>query len=51
MSARRFDPDALRAKYREERDKRLRPEGTAQYVEPKGRFARFAEDPWVAPGA
>jgi cation diffusion facilitator CzcD-associated flavoprotein CzcO len=51
MSTRALDPEALRAKYREERDKRLRPEGTAQYVEPKGRFARFADDPWVAPGA
>ena len=45
-----FDPAALRAKYREERDKRLRPEGNAQYVEPKGRFAHFADDPYVAPG-
>ena len=26
-----FDPDALREKYREERDKRLRPDGNAQY--------------------
>jgi cation diffusion facilitator CzcD-associated flavoprotein CzcO len=50
VTARRFDPDALRAKYREERDKRLRPEGIAQYVEPRGRFARFADDPWAAPG-
>jgi cyclohexanone monooxygenase len=45
-----FDPAALRAKYREERNKRLRPEGNAQYVEPKGRFAHFADDPYVAPG-
>jgi cation diffusion facilitator CzcD-associated flavoprotein CzcO len=50
MTARPFDPDALREKYREERDKRLRPDGIAQYVEPKGRFARFADDPYVAPG-
>ena len=50
MTAQSFDPAALRAKYREERDKRLRPDGTAQYVEPKGRFARFADDPYVAPG-
>jgi len=27
-----FDPDAVRAKYREERDKRLRPDGNEQYV-------------------
>jgi cation diffusion facilitator CzcD-associated flavoprotein CzcO len=45
-----FDPDALRAKYREERDKRLRSDGIAQYIEPKGRFAHFAGDPYVAPG-
>jgi cation diffusion facilitator CzcD-associated flavoprotein CzcO len=45
-----FDPDALRAKYREERDKRLRPDGIAQYVELTGRFAHFERDPYVAPG-
>ena len=28
-----FDPDALREKYREERDKRLRKDGNAQYLE------------------
>ena len=50
MTARAFDPDALREKYREERDKRLRSDGIAQYVEPKGRFAHFAGDPYVAPG-
>jgi cation diffusion facilitator CzcD-associated flavoprotein CzcO len=43
----KFDPDVLRAKYREERDKRLRPEGLGQYVEMKGRFAEFKRDPWV----
>jgi cyclohexanone monooxygenase len=45
-----FDPDALRAKYREERDKRLRADGNDQYVEVTGRFAHFVEDPYVAPG-
>jgi cyclohexanone monooxygenase len=45
-----FDPDALRAKYREERDKRLRPEGNEQYQEVKGDFARYVDDPYVAPG-
>jgi cyclohexanone monooxygenase len=45
-----FDPDALRAKYREERDRRLRADGNDQYVEVKGRFARFVEDPYVEPG-
>jgi cation diffusion facilitator CzcD-associated flavoprotein CzcO len=42
-----FDVDALRRKYAEERARRLRPDGIAQYVETAGAFARFAEDPWV----
>ena len=45
-----FDPDALRAKYREERDKRLRADGNDQYLEVKGGFARFVDDPYVEPG-
>jgi cyclohexanone monooxygenase len=45
-----FDPDALRAKYREERDKRVRADGNDQYVEVKGEFAEFVEDPYVEPG-
>jgi len=45
-----FDPDALRAKYREERDKRIRPDGNAQYVETTGDFAHFVDDPYVEPG-
>jgi cyclohexanone monooxygenase len=44
-----FDPDALKAKYRAERDKRLRADGNQQYVEMKGDFARYLEDPYVAP--
>lgn len=43
-----FDPIALRAKYREERDKRLRDDGNAQYAEMTGRFASFLEDPHAA---
>ena len=35
-----FDPDALRAKYRAERDKRLRADGNEQYVEVDGRRSR-----------
>jgi cation diffusion facilitator CzcD-associated flavoprotein CzcO len=50
MSEIRFDPDALRARYREERDKRLRPDGIAQYVELAGKFAHFDDDPYAAPG-
>jgi cation diffusion facilitator CzcD-associated flavoprotein CzcO len=45
-----FDPDVLRAKYREERDKRVRPEGNEQYVEAKGDFSRYVDDPYVDPG-
>ncbi len=42
-----FDPDALRAKYREERGKRIREDGNAQYVEVTGQFAHYVEDPYV----
>jgi cyclohexanone monooxygenase len=45
-----FDPEALRAKYRHERDKRLRADGNAQYVEIAGDFARYLDDPYVTPG-
>jgi cyclohexanone monooxygenase len=45
-----FDPDALREKYRKERDKRLRPDGNQQYREATGAFAHFDQDPCVAPG-
>jgi cation diffusion facilitator CzcD-associated flavoprotein CzcO len=43
-----FDPDALRAKYRAERDRRLRPDGSAQYQRPSGEFGYYAEDPYVS---
>ncbi len=43
-----FDPDALREKYRIERDKRIRPEGNDQYVEVSGDFSRYVDDPYVA---
>ena len=42
-----IDHGALRRKYREERDKRIRPDGKDQYVEPKGRFTHLLEDPYV----
>lgn len=42
-----FDIDALRRKYAEERARRLRPDGIAQYVETAGVFAHFADDPWT----
>jgi cyclohexanone monooxygenase len=42
-----FDPDALREKYREERDKRLRDDGNEQYIEVKGDFANYIDDPYI----
>tara|TARA_B100001250_G_scaffold412572_1_gene444148 strand:+ start:1318 stop:3231 length:1914 start_codon:yes stop_codon:yes gene_type:complete len=42
-----FDPDFLAQKYLEERDKRLREDGNDQYLEVKGEFSYFAEDPYV----
>ncbi|MDR3513246.1 MAG: NAD(P)/FAD-dependent oxidoreductase [Caulobacteraceae bacterium] len=45
-----FDPEALRARYRAERDKRLRFDGNEQYREVAGEFARYLDDPYVAPG-
>jgi cyclohexanone monooxygenase len=42
-----FDPDALRDKYRQERDKRLRADANDQYVEVVDEYARFLEDPFV----
>jgi cation diffusion facilitator CzcD-associated flavoprotein CzcO len=46
-----IDHEALRARYRAERDKRLRDDGNDQYLEPTGRFAHFVEDPYVTPVA
>ena len=45
-----FDPVALREKYRQERDKRLRRDGNEQYLEVKGQFAHFLDDPYAEPG-
>src|SRR5258706_426818 len=45
-----FDPEALREKYRQERDKRLRADANDQYVEVKGDFAHYVDDPYVKPG-
>ncbi|HEY5645657.1 MAG TPA: NAD(P)/FAD-dependent oxidoreductase, partial [Pseudomonadales bacterium] len=42
-----FDPDALRERYRAERDKRLRPDGNAQYLEVKGDFSHYIDDPYL----
>ena len=45
-TTRPIDREALRRKYREERDKRLRPDGNAQYVQASGVFARYLDDPY-----
>ncbi|KCZ54511.1 flavin-containing monooxygenase [Hyphomonas chukchiensis] len=42
-----LDPDELRNKYRAERDKRVREDGNAQYVNMAGEFAHYIEDPYV----
>jgi cyclohexanone monooxygenase len=43
-----FDVDAIREKYRVERERRLRPEGGAQYLELEGEYADFYEvDPYT----
>ena len=42
-----FNPDELRDRYREERDKRLRADGNEQYIEIDGEFAHYLDDPYV----
>jgi cation diffusion facilitator CzcD-associated flavoprotein CzcO len=42
-----FDPDALRAKYRAERDKRVRLDGNEQYLEVAGDYSDFVDDPYI----
>ena len=41
------DKDAIRQKYREERDKRLRTDGNDQYLEIKDQLAHYLEDPYT----
>ena len=50
MSVTSADLEAARAKYRQERDKRLRSDGTRQFVAPAGELRRVADDPYVEPG-
>ncbi len=45
-----FDSEALRAKYRAERDKRLRDDANEQYQEVTGDFSRYVDDPYVEQG-
>ncbi|MBY9067254.1 NAD(P)/FAD-dependent oxidoreductase [Hyphomonas sp. WL0036] len=42
-----FDPNALRDRYRAERDKRVRKDGNEQYVNVAGQFAHYLEDPYT----
>ena len=44
-----FDPTALREKYRIERDRRVRADGSAQYVRTTGKYARYLDDPYADP--
>ena len=45
-----FDPDEIRARYRVERDRRLRPDANDQYVEVTAEFSHYVDDPYVEPG-
>ena len=47
MTQQAIDKEALRKKYIEERNKRLRPDGNAQYLEIKGQFGHYLEDPYT----
>ena len=42
-----FDPDELREKYRVERDKRLRGDGSEQYQEVEGDYTHYVDDPYI----
>lgn len=44
-----IDLEAVREKYRQERQARLRPEGQAQYAGMVGEFARYQADPYADP--
>ena len=50
QAAVRISPEALRDKYRIERDKRMRADGPDQYLEPAAVFRDFNADPYVEPG-
>jgi cation diffusion facilitator CzcD-associated flavoprotein CzcO len=41
------DTRALRERYAQERDKRLRPDGNAQYLQVTGQFGHYLEDPYT----
>ena len=41
------DLEGIRHRYRSERDKRLRDDGPDQYIQTKGAFAHYTDDPWA----
>jgi cation diffusion facilitator CzcD-associated flavoprotein CzcO len=43
--------EQMREKYRVEREKRLRPDGSDQFIEVKDKFSYFGKDPFVKEGA
>lgn len=46
MTETKINPDALWERYEEERNKRLRSDGNAQYISPTGQFAHYLDDPY-----
>ena len=50
MSPESLTTEQIRERYRVEREKRIRPEGNAQYQAFSGEFEDFDHDPWVEPG-
>ena len=42
-----IDKDAIKRRYREERDKRLRPDGNAQYLRLQGQLSHYLDDPYT----
>jgi cation diffusion facilitator CzcD-associated flavoprotein CzcO len=42
-----IDKDALKRKYAEERDKRLRPDGNDQYIRIEGQLKHYLDDPYT----
>lgn len=45
-----LDADAIRARYRQERDKRINPRQNQQWTEVTGDFSHYVDDPYVEPG-
>ena len=48
MTVTAIDKEAIRQKYAEERSKRLRSDGNAQYLQVKGQLAHYPADPYTA---